>query len=106
VTDRPETATSLRPRRAGWPSAGAIAVWIGFAIVLAGVALVEASRFEVPEIPATRIVRKDVSAWMTSNGQVEPGEHEVVEGLSEGDLVPLPRDMALRDGIAVRSFIR
>jgi hypothetical protein len=81
-------------------------VWIGFVIVLAGVALVEALRLEVPEMPVMRIVRKDVSAWMTSNGQVEPSEHEVVEGLSESDLVALPGDVAPRDRMAVRSTIR
>jgi hypothetical protein len=33
-------------------------------------------------------------------------EYEAVEGPSESDLVALPGDMALRDGMAVRSFIR
>jgi membrane fusion protein (multidrug efflux system) len=33
-------------------------------------------------------------------------EYEVLEGLSEGDLVALPGDMALRDGMTVRSVIR
>jgi RND family efflux transporter MFP subunit len=53
-----------------------IAVWIGLATVLA--AVVVALRFEVPEMPVTRIVRKDVTAWITSNGQVEPREPHVI----------------------------
>jgi RND family efflux transporter MFP subunit len=41
-------------------------------------AVVVALRFEVPEMPVTRIVRKDVTAWITSNGQVEPREPHVI----------------------------
>jgi RND family efflux transporter MFP subunit len=55
-----------------------IALWIGSATVLAAVALVAALRFEVPEMPVARIVRKDVTAWITSNGQVEPREPHVI----------------------------
>jgi HlyD family secretion protein len=79
VTDQPQTPPPPNARRASWSNARALAVWVVVAIaLLAGAALVAALRSDVPEMPVARIVRKDVSAWVASNGQVEPSDPHVI----------------------------
>src|SRR5262249_9145513 len=98
VTDQARTPPTLGARRASWPSARAVAVRIAFAVaLLAGAVLVAALRIDAPEMPVARIVRKDVSVWISSNGQVEPSDpHVIVAGVDS-----FVRDVRVTPGTVV-----
>ena len=60
-------------------------VWVGVAIAVVAVGVVFAARMrDAPEISASRVVRKDVSAWIASNGKVEPTEPHVIVARLDG----------------------
>ena len=53
--------------------------WVGVATaVLASVFSFAARVIDAPEMPVARVVRRDVSAWIASNGKVEPAEPHVI----------------------------
>lgn len=56
-----------------------MALWLGAGAVIVAAASCFATRaIDAPETPVARVVRKDLSVWIASNGVVEPIEPKVV----------------------------
>jgi RND family efflux transporter MFP subunit len=79
VTDQPQTHATRRARGASRASAHAFGAGIAIAVALfAAAALAVAWKIDPPTMEVTRIVRKDVSASIAGNGQVEPRDPHVI----------------------------
>ena len=98
MADQPQTRPSLGARRTRGLSARALPVWIALAVaVFAGAALLAAWRLDAPEVLVARIARTDISAWIASNGQVEPTDPHVIVARVDSFV----RDVHVTPGTAV-----
>jgi len=60
-------------------------VWVGVGIAgLAGVISFGARMIDAPEMAVARVARRDVSAWIETNGKVEPTEPHVIVAHLDG----------------------
>jgi len=99
LTDRSEvTEAGQKGLKGLWPGPSK-GFWLGAGITMIVIVIFQIWRTgDVPEVRATRVTRRDLSTWVTSNGKVEPIAPHVIEAR----VTTFVRKVFVKEGAAVK----